>query len=109
MFVFLKVNTNKKFKDSVKQSMRHFLLQVLSLSPKKNNPELEYCDVLCRLTAPSMILKISHRKPQMTMPEGGVEWGRRERVQSGQRNIARKPVSRSCDSHPVVQAREKEK
>jgi len=61
------------------------------------------------LTAPSMILKISHRKPQMTMPEGGVCRGRRERVHSGQRNIPRNPVSSSCDSHPGVPTQEKQK
>lgn len=52
------------------------------------------------LTAPSIILKISHRKPHRTTLDVGVYVGSRDSVQSGQRKIPRNPVSSSCDSHP---------
>lgn len=130
MSVPLKTHPNSKLKDVVNQSMKHFLLHAPSLSPEKFLNQRTpmcwtrgrfsagmRCSFRCHLkkskkckvplTAPSMILKMSHRKPQMTMVEGGVYRGRRERVQSGQRNIPRNPVSRSCDSHPVVPTCEK--
>lgn len=52
-------------------------------------------------TAPSMILKISQRKPHRTIWDVGVCLGRRDSVQSGHRKIPRNPVSSSCDSHPA--------
>lgn len=61
------------------------------------------------LTAPSMILKISHRKPHTTTREVGVPLGSADSVQRGHRKIPRKPVSRSWDSHPEEQrAREQQ-
>lgn len=52
-------------------------------------------------TAPSMILKISQRKPHRTIWDVGVCLGRRDSVQRGHRKIPRNPVSSSCDSHPA--------
>lgn len=52
------------------------------------------------LTAPSMILKMSHRNPHKTTHGMGVHRGSRDSVQNGQRNMPRNPVSRSWASHP---------
>ena len=54
-----------------------------------------------KLTAPSMIRKMSHRYPQMATRGGGVRCGRRCKVKSGQRNAARKPLSSNWDSQPA--------
>lgn len=59
-----------------------------------------------QLTAPSMILKISHRKPHRTIRDVGVPLGNGDSVQRGHRKIPRKPVSRSWDSHPETRAAE---
>ena len=67
--------------------------------PRQCFPETQQIKVL--LTAPSMILKINHRKPHRTIRDGGVPLGNRDRVQRGQRKIPRNPVSRSWDSHPA--------
>ena len=51
-----------------------------------------------KLTAPVMMRNISHLYPHITTFDGFTE--NRDRDNSGQNNIARKPVSRSCDSQP---------
>lgn len=47
------------------------------------------------LTAPSMILKMSQRYPQMTMLDVGVPRGTEEMLNNGHKKIARKPDSNS--------------
>ena len=56
------------------------------------------------LTAPIMIRKMSHLYPQMTTRGVGVWIGTWCILTTGQRNIARKPVSRSWDSHPKMES-----
>ena len=51
-----------------------------------------------QLTAPIIIRNISHLYPHITTFDGFTE--NRDRDNSGQNNIARNPVSRSCDSQP---------
>lgn len=47
-----------------------------------------------------MMRKMSQRNAQMTMPDGGVRSGTRDKVQTGHRKIPRNPVSKSWDSQP---------
>lgn len=47
------------------------------------------------LTAPSMMRTMSHLKVQMQMREGGQRRGTWDRVHTGHRKMARKPVSNS--------------
>lgn len=51
-------------------------------------------------TAPNMIRTMSHLKVQMLMREGGQQRGSCDRVQTGQRKMARNPVSSSWLSQP---------
>lgn len=55
----------------------------------------------CVLTAPSMMRTMSHLKVQMQIREGGHLRGTWDRVQTGHKKMARKPVSNSWLSHPA--------
>eukprot|EP00967_Tisochrysis_lutea_P112651 scaffold178221_cov32-Tisochrysis_lutea.AAC.1 len=50
--------------------------------------------------APIMMRKRSQRAAQTPTLGGGIEVGTAPACRSGQKKMARKPVSRSCDSHP---------
>lgn len=53
-------------------------------------------------TAPNMIRTMSHLKVQMLMREGGQRRGTWDRVHTGQRKMARNPVSSSWLSQPGI-------
>ena len=55
------------------------------------------------LTAPSIILNISHRYPQITNLDVGVNPGTVEVSYNGHKNIAKNPVSSNCDSQPTIE------
>lgn len=71
-----------------------------------NAPTLLQCRIHCMylytviLTAPSMMRTMSHLKVQMQMSEGGQLRGTWDRVQTGHKKMARKPVSNSWLSQP---------
>ena len=72
------------------------------LAVKIHNHLHLYMHNIAELTAPIMIRNISHLYPQMTTRGVGVWTGTCCILNTGHRKIAKKPVSRSCDSQPEI-------